>query len=296
MVSGDVVFLPGSEAAPQAELRNGRGHEHSSAPGSEELTMPQCRIGAIAMSSCMMLLFATNLAAAEPMRLRYEATWAGLPAGEVYALFDAPGDSYRMAIDIQSRGLPRVLTRFRASGQSTSNLVGDAMLPQAYDVDYDLRRRAKRTRLRADAGLVRRVAGDTATHPELAEQYRRDTLDPLAVLSEIRRRVIRGVGPGETFRLAVYDGKRRLDAEVTRDPKADPGTIRLKLMLRPVAGFRNPQDDEGDPEDSPRPAEIVLSADGRAIPLRLSVNVALLPLTVTWAGDCAATACAVALK
>ena len=247
------------------------------------------------MSSCIVLLLAATVAAAEPMRLRYEASWAGLPAGEVYVLLDEPGDSYRMAIDIQSRGLPKLLTRFRASGQSTGRVAADAPRPQAYDVDYDLRRRAKRVRLRYDANLVRRVAGDTATHPELPEQHRRDTLDPLAVLSEIRRRVIRGLEPGETFQLATYDGKRRLDAEVVRDPKADPGTIRLKLMLRPVAGFRNAGDDEGDPEDSPRPAEIVLSADGRAIPLRLSVNVALLPLTVTWAGDCRQTVCAVTL-
>lgn len=242
-----------------------------------------------------MALLAATVAAAEPLRLRYEASWAGLPAGEVYALFDEAGESYRMAIDIQSAGLPKLLTRFRARGQSTGGLATRATRPQAYDVDYDLRRRAKRTRLRADAGLVRRVAGDTATHPELPVQHRRDTLDPLAVLSEIRRRAIGGLAPGETFSLAVYDGKRRLDAEVTRDPQADPGTIRLKLMLRPVAGFRNPQDDEGDPEDSPRPAEIVLSADGRAIPLRLSVTVALLPLTVTLAGDCSQTMCAVTL-
>lgn len=257
--------------------------------------MPQCRIGAIAMSSCIMLLLAATFAAAEPMRLRYEASWAGLPAGEVHVLFDDPGDSYRMALDIQTRGLPKLLTRFRAWGQSTGLLGEGAPRPQAYDVDYDLRRRAKRVRLRYDANLARRAAGDTGTHPELPEQHRRDTLDPLAVLSEIRRRVIRGVNPGEAFHLATYDGKRRLDVEVVRDPKSDPGTIRLKLMLRPVAGFRNSQDDEGDPEDSPRPAEIVLSADGRAIPLRLGVSVALLPLTVTWAGDCSQTMCAVTL-
>lgn len=253
----------------------------------------QFRIARAAVSSCVVFWLATTIAAAEPIRLRYEASWAGLPAGDVHVLFEEGDDAYRMAIDIQSQGLPKVLTRFRARGQSAGRLAGGAPRPQAYEIDYDLRRRAKRVRLRYETTLVRRVAGDTSTHPELPEQHRRDTLDPLAVLSEIRRRAIAGVEPGESFRLASYDGKRRIDVDVTREPKADPGTIRFKLMMWPIAGFRNPQDDEGDPEDSPRPAEIVLSADRRAIPLRIAVNVAFLPLTVTWTGDCAQTMCTV---
>src|SRR5262249_22760214 len=145
----------------------------------------------------------------------------------------------------------------------------------AYDAHYQLRRRAKVVALRyAPSGqglLAYKAPGDTSTHPELPELSRRDTLDPIAVLTDIRRLVRRGLKPGGRFLIAAYDGKRRFDVEGLREVEAEPGTIRLSLVLRPLAGFRNPKSDEDDPEDTPRPAELVLSDDARLAPLRASV-------------------------
>lgn len=240
-----------------------------------------------------------SIARAEPVVLRYDATWAGLPAGDIHMMFDDVDGAYRAAIDIDTRGLPRLLSRFRARATTSGALLDQAPRPESYDAAYDLRRRHKVVALRYAASeqgrVARRGTGDTSSHPELPAVQRRDTLDPLAVLSEIRRRVARGLTPGENFTLAAYDGKRRFDVEGQRERESDPGTIRIRLLLRPVAGFRNPKDEEDDPEDTPRPAELVLSDDARLLPLRATVSIAYLPLTVTLVGNCAQSPCPVKL-
>jgi len=258
--------------------------------------MRRFRIGATGLSCLAGLALLAGVARAEPVMLRYAAAWAGLPAGEVHLRFDDSGQGYLTAIDIDTHGLPQLLTHFRARSESRGGWLADAIpQPEAYDVAYDLRRKHKVVALRyapsGEGQLARRSAGDTSTHPELPELMRRDTVDPLAMLTEIRRLAGRGLKPGERFLIAVYDGKRRIDVEGHRAMAADPGTLRIRLLARPLAGFRTPHSDEEDPEDSPRPAEIVLSDDQRLIPLNASVSIAHLPLTITLIADCSRTAC-----
>jgi len=260
----------------------------------------ESRIRIVRLSSCLVVFGAVaTMAHAEPVVLRYDATWAGLPAGDIHMMFDDADGGYRAAIDIDTRGLPRLLTRFRARATTGGDLLELAPRPESYDAAYDLRRRHKVVALRyatAEQGRVaRRGPGDTSTHPELPAAQRRDTLDPLAVLSEIRRRAARGLRPGEGFTLAAYDGKRRFDVEGERESNSEPGTIRIRLLLRPVAGFRNPKDEEDDPEDTPRPAELTLSDDARLLPLKATVSIVYLPLTVTLVGNCAQSPCPVRL-
>ena len=238
-----------------------------------------------------LLAFALPLGAtAEPLQLRYEARWAGLPAGEIRLTFDDAPASWQAVMHIETRGLPRVLTRFHADAVSVGAWLAGAPRPETYDVAYALRRKSKAVVLRyAPAGgalVAARGPGDTSNHPQLAEAFRRDTIDPLGALAEIRRRVRAGLAVDAGFRIAAYDGKRRFDVEGRRTADADPGTIRLQLVLRPLAGFRNQQADEEDPEDSPRPVELVLSADGRAVPLRIGAAIAYLPLTVRLVAEC----------
>jgi hypothetical protein len=242
-----------------------------------------------------LLLLAASAASAEPLRLRYEASWAGLPAGEIQLILDQGPASWRAEMQIDTRGLPRLLTRFNARAESVGELIAGAPRPEAYDVAYALRRKSKVVALRyapLGASLVAsRGPGDTSTHPQLLDAFRRDTIDPLGALAQIRRLAQAGLAVDQGFQIAAYDGKRRFDVDGRRAAEADPGSIRLKLMLRPIAGFRNPQSDEEDPEDDPRPAEMVLSDDGRAVPLRISTSIAFLPLTVRLVADCSRAPC-----
>src|ERR1700730_1222976 len=75
-----------------------------------------------------------------PETLRYVATWAGLPAGEVHLRLTEGVSAFRAQIDISTVGLPRWLTRFRSRGISEGAVPADGMAtPTRYDAAYDLR-------------------------------------------------------------------------------------------------------------------------------------------------------------
>jgi hypothetical protein len=75
----------------------------------------------------------------------YRAYWAGLPAGEIrLTLRDDPA-AYQGEILIRTEGLPRLLTRFRASAVSEGRLAAELLpAPIRYDAAYDLRKRRDR--------------------------------------------------------------------------------------------------------------------------------------------------------
>src|SRR5439155_23328351 len=80
-------------------------------------------------------------ASADEVGALYQAYWAGLPAGEIRLTLRDEPDAYRGEIAIRSEGLPRVMTRFRASAASEGRLAtGHLPAPQSYDAFYDLRK------------------------------------------------------------------------------------------------------------------------------------------------------------
>jgi hypothetical protein len=236
------------------------------------------------------LALTAGLARADDIAALYTADWAGLPAAHIrLTLHDGP-NSYRDEIAISSEGLPHLVTRFRGTAVSEGKLAGPTANPLRFDANYDLRKRKDRQlrmafASRGGAVVAERGPGDTSRKPQLKEEFRRNVIDPLSVITQIRAAVKRG----ETaFTIPVYDGARRFDAEIRvlpRDPK-DPG-IHLALLLRAIAGFKGDTSDDGDPDDAPRPASLTLSDDDRLIPLSMSVKIWFLPLDVTLARLCA---------
>lgn len=231
------------------------------------------------------------MARAEDISALYQATWAGLPAAHIrLTLHDGP-DGYRNEIAIGSEGLPHLVTKFRGTAVAEGKLAGQATNPARFDANYDLRKRKDRLlrmafASRGGAVIAERGPGDTSRKPELKEQFRRNVIDPLSVVTSIRAAVRRG----ETaFIIPVYDGARRFDAEgrvLPRDPR-DPG-IHVSMLLKAVAGFKGDSSDDGDPDDAPRPVSLTLSDDGRLVPLSMSVKIWLLPLEATLERVCAA--------
>jgi len=222
----------------------------------------------------------------------YRATWAGLSAAEIRLTLHDGSNDYRDEIAIGSQGLSWLVTRFRGVAVAQGKLAaGGAPVPTRYDSNYDLRHRKDRELrmnfiARDGAVVAERGAGDTSRKPQLAEQFRRNVIDPLSVLTLIRAAVRRGE---TSFTIPVYDGARRFNAEVRvlpRDPK-DPG-VHLGLMLRAVAGFKGETSEDGDPDDAPRPVSLTLSDDGRLVPLAMSVKIWFLPLEATLERVCAA--------
>jgi hypothetical protein len=241
-----------------------------------------------------LLLWTTALsgtARADDLSALYSATWAGLPAAEIRLKLQDDSTAYRDEIAVGAEGLSWLVTHFRGVATSQGRLAANgAPAPVEYDSNYDLRKRKNRELrmnfvARDGAAIAERGPGDTSRKPELKEQFRRNVIDPLSVVTLIRAAVRRG----ETqFTIPVYDGARRFNAEVRvlpRDPN-DPG-VHLALMLRAVAGFKGESSDDGDPDDTPRPVSLTLSDDGKLTPLSMTVKIWFLPLTATLERICA---------
>jgi hypothetical protein len=221
----------------------------------------------------------------------YSAAWAGLPAAHIRLTLHDGADGYRNEIALGAEGLPWLVTHFRGTAVAQGKTgAGNAPSPARFDANYDLRKRKDRLlrmnfTARDGAVFAERGPGDTSRKAELKEQFRRNVIDPLSVITAIRAAVRRG----ETaFTIPVYDGARRFNAEIRvlpRDPK-DPG-VHLALLLRAIAGFKGESSDEGDPDDAPRPVSLTLSDDSRLMPLSMSVKIWFLPLDVTLERVCA---------
>jgi len=235
---------------------------------------------------------ASHAARADDVSALYSATWAGLPAAHIRLTLHDSADGYRDEIAIGAEGLPWLVTHFRGTAVAQGRIgAGNAPSPAHYDANYDLRKRKNRLLrmnfvARDGAVFAERGPGDTSRKPELKDQFRRNVIDPLSVITAIRVAVRRGE---TTFTIPVYDGARRFNAEVKvlpRNPK-DPG-LHLALLLRAIAGFKGESSDDGDPDDAPRPVSLTLSDDGRLLPLSMSVKIWFLPLDATLERVCAA--------
>ena len=206
-----------------------------------------------------------------------------MPAARIRLSLHEGPEGYRDEIAIGSEGLPRLVTKFRGTAVAAGKIAGPSPMPARYDANYDLRKRKNRQlrmtfAAKDGATLAERGPGDTSRKPELAARFRRNVIDPLSVITLIRAALRRG----ETaFTIPVYDGARRFDAIVKVLPRErrNPG-VHLALSLRAIAGFKGETSEDGDPDDAPRPVSLTLSDDARLMPLKMSVPVWFLPLTV----------------
>jgi len=229
------------------------------------------------------------------MTALYRASWASFPAGFVVYGFGDAGDTYHDRIRAGTVGVARMLTRFRAEADAEGRFAKDAAEPSRYRALFDLRSH-KGTRLdvvfaaRDGKRIAERAPDDMSHKPLLAEEFRRDVVDPISAFAGIRAHLrAKGAVAGDRFTIAVFDDTRRFDAEVAvtgAGSKTEP--IRLHLELKPIAGFKKISEEKSDDiEDTPRPVELMFSSDGKLLPLRLTAPIAFLPLTVEFDHLCA---------
>jgi len=242
----------------------------------------------------MLLAVTAGPAAAEDLVAIYSAYWGGLPAANIRLTLRDGGAGYRDEIEIATQGLPRLFTRFRATASAEGRLAADRTAePSRYLAAYDLR---KRHDSRVSMHFVRRPGGtvpergpdDTSRKPPLAEAFRKNSVDPLSALERIRE-ALRTTGRGRRFTIPVYDGARRFDVVGEILPRNNPtdGTLRARLSLRPIAGFRGETSEDGDPDDAPRKVELTVTDDARMLPLSIAVPVFFMPLVIRLETLCA---------
>lgn len=232
-------------------------------------------------------------ASAEPLSLRYSATWGGGAAADIRLFIEESNGSFHNRLDIETVGLARLLSGFRARASSTGQAAFDDVAPRAFDAIYDShRKRDKRINVyfvqQADGSLAEEGPENTSKDPLIAAEFRRDVIDPLTSITAVRRLVREGgLSRDRGFTLAVYDGKRRFDVEgsVTAIEKVRWGkgaveALALRLLLKPVAGFDGESEDGYKPDANTREVLVSVTNDARAIPLRLSVPIAYVPAVV----------------
>ncbi len=227
------------------------------------------------------------------MVANYSAYWAGLPAANIRLTLREAAAGYHDEIEITTQGLPRLLSRFRATASAEGRLGADRTAePSRYLAAYDLR---KRHDSRISMHFVRRPGGtvaergsdDTSRKPPLAEAFRNNSVDPLSALERIRE-ALRTAKPGRRFTVPVYDGARRFDIIGEIRPRNNPadGTLRADLTLRAIAGFRGETSEDGDPDDAPRKVELTVTDDARLIPLSITLPVFYMPLVIRFEELC----------
>ena len=244
-------------------------------------------------TAVLLLAVIPGPAGAEDIVANYSAFWAGLPAADIRLTLRDGGLGYHDEIEITTLGLPRLLSRFRATASAEGRLAPDRTAePSRYLATYDLRKRqdrriSMRFVSRSGGTVAERNFDDTSRKPPLVETFRKNSVDPLSALERIRE-ALRTAGPGRRFTIPVYDGARRFDIVGEIPPRSNPadGTLRAELTLRPIAGFRGETSDDGDPDDAPRKVELTVTDDARLLPLSITVPVFLMPLVIRFEGLC----------
>lgn len=228
-------------------------------------------------------------AGAEEIVAVYAAYWAGLPAAEIRLRLRDGDALYHDEIEIRTEGLPHLVTRFRGTALAEGRLSPDRpAAPSHYDAFYDLRKRrdsriSMRFVARGEAIIAERGSDDTSRKPPLAEAFRRDAVDPITALERIRAALRSETRTqDDTFAIPVYDGARRFDilGHIPAQKDRTDGVLRVELTLRPIAGFKGESSDDGDPDDAPRPVELMVTDDVRLLPLSITVRVFFMPLVV----------------
>ncbi len=234
-------------------------------------------------------------AAAEPIVAFYTAYWAGLPAARIRLELRDGGPGYHDEIAIDTEGLPHLFTRFHATASAEGHLAVDLPAePSRYLAVYDLRKRHNRRVSmqfigRTGGAIAERGPDDTSRRPPLAENFRKNAVDPLSALERIRQ-VLRAPNNDHSFTIPVYDGARRFDiaGRILTDKSASDGTRRAELVLRPIAGFKGETSEDGDPDDAPRKVELIVTDDARMMPLSITVPVFFMPLVIRFDHLCVA--------
>jgi hypothetical protein len=248
--------------------------------------LPRLRIGCL-LGLAVLAAAPTRAARMGDISATYNATWAGLPAARIRLLVHDGAARYTDRINIETRGLPRLFTHFRSVATAEGRLGSKTpAAPSAYEAIYDLRKRRNRrismrfTR-RGGASVIERGPDDTSDKPPLAPRFLTNAVDPLSAFERIREAIMAARAAGGSFTVPVYDGARRFDVigHILPRNRQSPGTLRLDLTLRPIAGFKDRPGGE-DPENAPRTVDLVVTDDQRLMPLRLSVPIWYLPLVI----------------
>jgi hypothetical protein len=199
--------------------------------------------------------------AAEPITLHMEGWWGGMQAADILLTVDqgAEGhgqDDWDGRLVVHTAGMIKWLTGLVADARGRGRIDGDGAFPASY-LQHVKSRKSDRTvevGFTGNPPLGMRVkdletfadpskqARDAENVPDLPEDQRRGTIDPIAAILSLGSRALAGE---HKFTLPVYDGRRRFDLEVAVLGHGKHGlngqpttTLDAVAIMHPIGGFK----------------------------------------------------------
>ena len=154
----------------------------------------------------------------EPVELLYRFTWAGVPIAEVGLRHATSSTLYQTEVAIRTTGLADQLVGFRGSSHATGRFEeADGFRVSRFRSASSSYRKSRRILVRFDRKtgdvveleLTRRGEPDRSKVPEALQK---GVTDPVTAVLQMRHRLATA-GNLDGYRAAVFDGRRRFDAE-----------------------------------------------------------------------------------
>ena len=245
------------------------------------------------------LVAAQALAGSEaPIELRYRFSWAGVPIAELGLRHAADSAVYQTEVAIRTIGLADQLLRYRSSSHATGRYEEqDGFSASRYRSASSSYRKSRRISVRFDRAtgdvieleLTRRGEPDRSKVPAALQK---GVVDPLTAVLQMRHRLATA-GDLDGYTAAVFDGRRRFDAEakVTGRHQAEVAgrsrpVIEVEVGLTWIAGANADDIDDAEAGENRLRLKLLLSDDERLIPLRLSTMDSLLTAAAEIMPEC----------
>lgn len=233
----------------------------------------------------------------------YEVSVAGLRIGTAVVSLRPGADRTESEFLFTAEGVLGMLGRIESRAWGSSRHDAAAIMPASYRGDF---RRDEQHRLTEIAyggtGEIERLEISLRERKRpggLPAELARGTVDPFTAFLQARSWLAAQEPSAAVLKLPIFDGRRRYDLRVERlgagaatlDGQAVPA-LRLGISSITLALI----DDEtgevetNDPAWRERRSELLVSADGRLLPLMLTSVGGRLPFRVALAEDCAAQA------
>jgi hypothetical protein len=234
----------------------------------------------------------------EPIELRYRFTWAGVPLAELGIRHATDSTVYQTEVAIKTIGLADKLVGYRGYSQATGQYEEpDGFSASRFRSASSSYRKSRRILVRFDRetgdvvelDLTRRGEPDRSKVPEALQK---GVVDPLTAVLQMRHRLA-AAGNLEGYTAAVFDGRRRFDAEakvIGRDRAEVAGqdrpVIELEIGLTWIAGANADDIDKAEAGENRLRLKLLVSDDERLIPLQLSTMDSLLTATAEIMPEC----------
>jgi hypothetical protein len=234
----------------------------------------------------------------QPVELRYRFTWAGVPIAELGLRHASNSTVYQTEVAIRTIGLADQLLGYRGSSHATGRYEEpDGFSASRFRAASRSNSKSRRILVRFDREtgdvieleLTRRGEPDRSKVPEALQK---GVVDPLTAVLQMRHRLAKS-GNLDGYKAAVFDGRRRFDAEarVTGRHRVEIAgrnwpVIELEIDLTWIAGANADDIDDAEAGENRLRLKLLLSDDERLIPLRLSTMDSLLTATAEIMPEC----------